>query len=163
MSVFNHSLPDVPEHIKDEEYIITYDISDKCYCLYSGYKTVTVGESKDFLSPSFVSYEFKSNSSEWENVFSGIGSYPSPKICRSDTVSIVYSSYNLMTDDGEVYHYSGYSGEQNIICGTISSSTILTTLKNSVFPLVPLVTIAFVGYIAFRKAWHFITGGVRGA
>ncbi len=163
MSVFSQSVPDVPESIKDKEYIITYDVSTNCYYLYSGYKTVTVGKSEDFLSPSFVSYEFRSDSSEWENVFIGIGSNPSPKVCRSDTVSIVYSSYNIMTDDGKVYHYSGYSGEQNIICGTISSSTILTTLKDSVFPLVPLITVAVVGYIAFRKAWHFFTGGVRGA
>lgn len=163
MGLFSQSIPDVPEHILNKEYIITYNSDDNTYYLYSGYKTVTCGESEDFISDSFISYKYKPDSSEWENVISGIGSYPVPRVCRSDTVSLVYSSYDLMTDSGEAYHYSGYSSNQNIICGTVSSSTILTSLKDSVLPLVPLVAFAVISFLGFRKAWSFIKGGVRGA
>lgn len=161
MGIFSQSIPDVPEHIRNKDYIITYDSDDNVYYLYSGYKTVTCGESEDFISASFISYKYKSD--EWENVINGIGSYPVPRVCRSYTVSLVYSSYDLMTDSGEVYHYSGYSSNQNIICGTVSSSTILTSLKDSVLPLVPLVAFAVISFLGFRKAWIFIKGGVRGA
>lgn len=164
MGVFSSSVPDVPERYQGEDYVIVYNSKSEIYCLYIGEKTVTVSDDIDYLSANFGYYRCFENADSWDYVSSGgIGAVASYPVCRSDTVSIVYSSYDLMTTSGEVYHYSGYSNEQNIVCSTLSSSTILTSLKNSFFPLVPLIAVAVISFLGFRKAWNFIKGGVRGA
>lgn len=164
MGIFSQSIPDVPEHIQGRYYVITYNSKSGYYSLYSGKKTVTIGDNIDRLSSQYGYYRCLKDDEYWSYVSSGgIGAAASYPVCRSDTVSLVYTNYDLMTDSGEVYHYSGYSTEQNIVCSTLSSSTILTSLKNSFFPLVPLVAFAVISYIGFRKAWNFIKGGVRGA
>lgn len=158
MGVFSHSIPDVPESITGD-YCIIYDIHSDIYVLLDGVQTVITGDDYDLITKRQISYNYSDG-----NWSTAIGNHLHKTMyCRSDTYTLVYSTYDIMTDTGEVYHYSGYSGSQNIFCGTLSSSTILTSLKSAVFPLVPLIAVPIISYIAFKKAWNFFFGGVRGA
>ena len=67
----------------------------------------------------------------------------------------------MYTESGELFFSAGECN--SITALTLSSSTILTSLKSTIFPLAPLVIVPVVAYIAFRKAWSFFCGGVRGA
>lgn len=163
MPVFSSSIPEVPEGLRDKDYVITYNLSDSSYALYTDVKTVTVGEDTDTLSATYGSFAYNSNYEKWEYMSSGgIGATARYPICRSDTVSVIYSTYDLKTTDGTVYLYSGYNNAY-VFNDSISSSTILTTLKNQVFPVVSLVAVAVVLFFGFRKAWSFFSSAVRGA
>lgn len=163
MPVFSSTIPEVPEGLRDKDYVITFDSSNGSYALYTEIKTVTVGEEIDNLSATKGSYAYISEYTKWEYMSSGgIGAVARYPVCRSDTVSVVYSTYDLKTTDGSVYFYSGYNNAY-VFNDCISSSTILTTLKNQVFPLVSLVAVAIVLFFGFRKAWSFISSAVRGA
>ena len=158
MSVFSQSIPDVPESITGD-YCIIYNSDSDIYVLLDGVQTVITGDDYDLITRKQVTYNYDNGT--WSTA---IGSHLHKTMyCRSDTYTLVYSTYDIMTSDNKVYHYSGYSSNQNVFCGTLSSSTILTSLKSSVFPLAPLVIVPVVAYIAFRKAWSFFKGGVRGA
>lgn len=158
MGVFSQSIPDVPESIT-EDYCIIYNSDSDIYVLLDGVQTVITGDDYDLITKRQISYNYSDG-----NWSTAIGNHLHKTMyCRSDTYTLVYSTYDIMTDTGEVYHYSGYSGSQNIFCGTLSSSTILTSLKSAVFPLVPLIAVPIISYIAFKKAWNFFFGGVRGA
>lgn len=158
MGVFSQSIPNVPDTITGD-YCIIYNSDSDMYILLDGVQSVVVGDEYDIISKKQVSYNY--HNGEWaEAVGSHLHRY---MYCRSDTYTLVYSTYDIMTDSGKVYHYSGYSGSQNIVCGTLSSSTILTSLKDTVFSVVPLIAVPIISYIAFKKAWNFFCGGVRGA
>lgn len=86
-------------------------------------------------------------------------SYP---VCNSDSVSLLYSSYDISTDTGGLYFYSGYNRNE-VMNDSLSSSVILTSLKNSVLPVVSVVGAVVFLYFGFRKAWSFFTGLVKGA
>ena len=121
MGVFSQSIPDVPENLKKSDYAITFNSNSSVYCLYSGIKTVTLKDEFDCFSANYGYYQCLSGSSSWTYVSSGgIGATASYPVCRSDIVSIVYSTYDIMSDSGKVYHYSGYSSNQNVICSTLS-------------------------------------------
>lgn len=163
MPVFSSSIPEVPEGLRDSDYVITFNSSDSSYTLYTGVKTVTVGDETDNLSATMGSFSYIPTYTKWEYMSSGgIGATAQYPVCRSDTVSIVYSTYDLKATDGSVYFYSGYNNAY-VFNDCISSSIILTTLKNQVFPLVSLVAVAVVLFFGFRKAWSFISSAVRGA
>lgn len=159
MGVFSQSIPDtVPDNITGD-YCIIYDSDSDFYVLIDGVRSVITGDDYDLITKPQITYNYING--EWSTA---VGSHLNKTMyCRSDTYTLVYSTYDIMTTDNKVYHYSGYSGSQNIVCGTLSSSTILTSLKNSVFPLVPLIAVPIISYIAFKKAWNFFFGGVRGA
>lgn len=156
--VFSQSIPDVPESITGD-YCIIYNSDSDIYVLLDGVQTVITGDDYDLITRKQVTYNYGNGT--WSTA---IGSHLHKTMyCRSDTYTLVYSTYDIMTDTGEVYHYSGYSSNQNIVCGTLSSSTILTSLNQSFIPLVPIVVVPVILYISFRKAWSFFCGGVRGA
>lgn len=100
------------------------------------------------------------NGSEWIGALNNIVSgYISHKVTSNN---IVFSSYDLYKGD-KVFYYGSKASYSDVVTGSISSSMIINSLKQEIYPTVSLVTIAVIGYVAFRKAWNFITGGVRGA
>lgn len=159
MGVFSPSIPDtVPDNVTGD-YCIIYNSHSDIYVLLDGVQTVITGDDYDLITRRQVTYNY--DNGVWSTA---IGNHLHKTMyCRSDTYTLVYSTYDIMTSDNKVYHYSGYSGSQNVFCGTLSSSTILTSLKDTVFPVVPLIAVPIISYIAFKKAWNFFFGGVRGA
>lgn len=162
MGVFNSTLPEIPEAVKGQYYNITFDSSNNTYYLYTGKKTVTTSDTTDTLSDTYGHYRTTANSSSWYHSQAGMGAVASYPVCRSDTVSLVYTNYDLYTSDGSVYLFSG-SQEGYAVNNTLTASSVTTSLKNSVLPVVGLVAVAVVGFFAVRKAWDFIKGQVKGA
>lgn len=100
------------------------------------------------------------NGSEWVGALNNsVSNFISHKVTSDN---IIYSNYDIYKND-EVFYYGSSYSYPLAVTGSVSSSMILNSLKHEVLPLVPLVSVAVIGYIAFRKAWNFITGGVRGA
>lgn len=161
MSVFKNTIPEAPQGIVT--YCITFNSDNSYYNLYFDEKTVTVGENEDTLSATFGYYQCKSGAESWEYVSSGgMGASASYPVCNSDSVSLLYSSYDISTDTGGLYFYSGYNRNE-VMNDSLSSSVILTSLKNSVLPVVSVVGAVVFLYFGFRKAWSFFTGLVKGA
>lgn len=161
MSVFSSSIPSAPAGV--ETYCITFNSDNSYYNLYFDEKSVTVGENEDTLSATFGYYRCKSGAGSWEYISSGgMGASASYPVCNSDSISLLYSSYDIYTDSGAQYFYSGYN-ESVVMNDSLSSSTILTSLKKSVLPVVSVVAVVVFLYFGFRKAWNFFTGLVKGA
>lgn len=161
MGVFSSDIPSIPDSIVDNGlYYITYNSYNNTYLLFPLYREYDVIYKNDCYylnglllhSPYFAT----SGSSEW--IFEP---RTSEYILSGKDFSLVYSSFDMYTENGDLFFSAG---EGNVITAvTLSSSTILTSLKNTIFPLVPLIAVSIISYIAFKKAWNFFCGGVRGA
>lgn len=161
MGVFSQSIPDVPEDIINSGlYYITYNSYRDCYLLFPLYRKYDVIYKNDcyYLNGLLVHspYFATSGSSEW--IFEP---RTSEYILSGKYFSLVYSSFDMYTESGELFFSAGEGN--TITASTLSSSTIITSLKQSFLPLVPILLISLIAYISFRKVWNFFKGGVRGA
>ena len=161
MGVFSQSIPDIPEDIINSGlYYITYDSHNDYYLLFPLFRKYDVVYKNDcyYLNGLLVHspYFATSGSSEWT-----FEPRTSEYILSGKNFSLVYSSFDMYTESGELFFSAGECN--SITALTLSSSTIITSLKQSFLPLVPIVVIPVVLYISFRKAWSFFCGGVRGA
>lgn len=161
MSVFTDLFTKISDSIIDNKLFITYENSH--YILHqvdSGFSgNIETIDGVDCVKSSLGSMLIY-NGSEWVGALSNsVSEFISHKVTPSN---IVYSSYDIYKGD-EVYYYGSNNSYAAALTGSVSSSMILDSLKQQIFPVISLVTVAVVGYIAFRKAWNFIVGGVRGA
>ena len=84
--------------------------------------------------------------------------------------NIIASSFDLYNADGTIAvprTFENYFNNDNletfpVIAQSITPSTIMTSLSDVRY-LLPMLIIVIVGFIAFRKAWDFIKGAIRGA
>ena len=152
MGVFSQSIPDVPEDIINSGlYYITYNSYRDCYLLFPLYRKYDVIYKNDcyYLNGLLVHspYFATSGSSEW--IFEP---RTSEYILSGKDFSLVYSSFDMYTESGELFFSAGEGN--TITASTLSSSTIITSLKQSFLPLVPILLVSLIAYI-----YHFAKFG----
>lgn len=159
------SLPALPDNMPYDNYFLyhvngtdTYRIDNFDY-LYSN-KLDSNGAIRFHRCECF-DYDAKSDTWVYDNSFlvyteTRFGSYN--KLIAS-TVDI----YNL---DGTLYcsatEHEYFTSTISLISTSITSST-LTSALNETKILMPILVVALVAVIAFRKSWNFLKGAIRGA
>lgn len=105
-------------------------------------------------------YILSKDETEWTLIHSN-GGFHCPASSMIATSETVYSS------DGGIYlRGSGdplFYEQATVIGDNITSSNIYGSVFGETLKLVPIVIVALVLLIAFRKAWAFLSGVVRGA
>lgn len=162
MGILSSQLPELPESVSDR-FFITYK---KCcdnkyhYILTSIPENLSGEVEADYKVSSSLDCNWVLVNDEWNStflkVYSGYRNFYA--------TDIVYSSYDMYTESGEFYYSrSNYDFEVNVIGSSVSSSTIITSLRSEFLPVLLVIVSAFILIVGFRKAWEFIKGGVRGA
>lgn len=164
MSVFENTLPTVPDSTSD--YFIIYYSELNEYRYFNPVpsdKNVTVVDGRDTIRVMNNIYCYNPDTdTDWYLNDSLTAS--SPYVSSDDgSITLVYSSYDIYTSDNKLYYSSGNDISENVVAGTVSSSSILSTLKSGVLPLVSIVIAAVVGIIALRRAWNWLRSAVKGA
>lgn len=79
---------------------------------------------------------------------------------------LLASTVDIYNSDGSLYcsatKQSYFTSTISLISSSITSST-LTSALNDTKILMPILLVALIAFIAFRKAWNFLKGAVRGA
>lgn len=163
MGILSSKLPELPENFPSR-FFVTYTkcFDDNYYYILTGVSDAfsgTVTDKGNVLSD--LTHNFVLVNNEWCCTFDKDYSY----YRSTNTADIVYSSYDIYTDTGDYYFYkSDYDfDEVNVIGNTLTSSSIIHSLRSDFLPVVFLVVPAFVLFIGFRKAWSFLTSLIRGA
>lgn len=153
------SLPEGENFNPASDYVIVYHRSSGVYACtnISSNLLVHSGDSLYFYSPdSNYFYNYDSSTRTWSD--SGLhNTFLDLSLC-----DFVYSTTDLYVDNS-LYFSTSANNYGSVISDTVSSSTILTTLKNGVLPLLSVVLIAVVGILTFRKAFSFVRSSVKGA
>lgn len=82
--------------------------------------------------------------------------------------NIISSTVNIYNSDGSLHcsavsrDYFTSSGTVSIISDTITPNTFLSVLNDTKM-ILPILVIALIAVIAFRKSWNFLKGAIRGA
>lgn len=82
--------------------------------------------------------------------------------------NIISSTVNIYNSDGSLHcssvsrDYFTSSGTVSIISDTITPNTFLSALNETKI-LMPILVVALIAVIAFRKSWNFLKGAIRGA
>ena len=105
-------------------------------------------------------YILSKDETEWTLIHSN-GGFHCPASSMIATSETVYSS------DGGIYLRGSsdplFYEQATVIGNNITSSSIYGSVLGETVKLVPIVIVALVLLIAFRKAWAFLSGVVRGA
>lgn len=154
------SLPEGENFNSDSDYVIVYSRSTGEY-ICTNIDTNSIiqsGSELKFYCPNhnYKFFVYDVDSSIW--VDSGLGNH----LVDLNLCEFVYSTTDLYLDNS-LYFSTSANFYGSVISETVSSSTILTTLKNGVLPLLSVVLVAVVGVLAFRKAFFFLRSSVRGA
>lgn len=163
MGILSSQLPEIPESVSDR-FFITYK---KCcdnkyhYILTSIPENLSGEVEADYKVSSSLDRNWVLVNDEWNSTFLKV--YSSYR--NFYATDIVYSSYDMYIESGEFYYSrSNYDEfEVNVIGSSVSSSTIITSLRSEFLPVLLVIVPAFILIVGFRKAWEFIKGGVRGA
>lgn len=164
MGILSSKLPELPESVSDRFFITykKYDYDNQYhYVLTSVPDSFTGIVDSDYEVSSSLTDNFVLVNDEWNSTFLKV--YSSYR--NFYATDIVYSSYDMYTESGEFYYSrSNYDEfEVNVIGSSVSSSTIITSLRSEFLPVLLVIVPAFILIVGFRKAWEFIKGGVRGA
>ena len=150
------SLPEGENFNPDSDYAIFYHSSTGeylCANIFSGSIGGSVNNPTLYCPNCFV---YDSNTSTW------IHSFTPYYVLELTYWKPIYSTTDLYLDNS-LYFSTSANSYGSVISETVSSSTILTTLKNGVLPLLSVVLLAVVGILTFRKAFSFIRSSVKGA
>lgn len=154
------SLPEGENFNPDSDYVICFYRSTGEYVCTNIDSNIIVdtGSKLTFFSPNhnYKYFVYNSDSSTWVDT-----SYPNNFI-DINYCDMVYSTSDLYLGNS-LYFSTSANNYGSVISDTVSSSTILTTLKNGVLPLLSVVLIAVVGILTFRKAFSFLRSSVKGA
>lgn len=164
MGILSSKLPELPESVSDRFFITykKYDYDNQYHYILTSIPENLSGEVEaDYKVSSSLDCNWVLVNDEWNSTFLKV--YSSYR--NFYATDIVYSSYDMYTESGEFYYSrSNYDEfEVNVIGSSVSSSTIITSLRSEFLPVLLVIVPAFILIVGFRKAWEFIKGGVRGA
>ena len=163
MGILSSKLPKLPESVSDRFFITykKYDDNQYHYVLTSVSDFYTGTVNSDYKVSSNLTDNWVLVGNEWHSTFDRTYS----EYRNFYATDIIYSSYDMYSDSGE-YYYSRSNYDEfdvNVIGSSVSSSTIITSLRSDFFPVLLVIVPVFILIVGFRKAWEFIKGGVRGA
>lgn len=164
MSQIVNSLPALPGNMPYDNYFLYHvDGSDTYRCSnFDYFLSNTLDASDTLYYHKRVAYDYNSASEQWivsNIIYDGSTSFGGDFVLIASTVDI-YSS------DGSLYcsatKESYFTDTITLISTSLTSST-LTSALNETKILMPILVVALVAVIAFRKALNFLKGAIRGA
>jgi len=157
MSNLVSTLPEFPEY---DDYFLIQDKDGKYLLLcFDNGTSFNVNDDGNLDSSGGYHYLLSADGKSWELDRMCYGIHPFTSNGYRPVFSTV-DCYN--TSGGLVYSGSSYSPPPSFI-GVMSSSELLFSSLSDVRFLLPIILVATVGVIGFRKAWSFICGLIRGA
>lgn len=166
MSQIVNTLPPAPEDMPFENYCLCYSDSPDVYVLvnFSDLRSDTFDENGRIYTDGYYRYySCPADSESWEPLRVTIGT---PSFWFFERDKIIASTVDIYNPDGSIYCSSAkndYFRENiSVISSSITAST-LTAVLNDTRTLIPILIVALVAVIGFRKAWNFLKGAVRGA
>lgn len=151
------NLPAIPDDTGYSDYIIYENDGEYTVTFFDNLYSDTLWEEGGVDYGPYIYYTL--DGSDWEYGGGYLGSHPVYN-GTSRFGDIVQSTKTLYNPDGTVYIIGSRSS--GLIVGSISSSDIMYGLTD-LWAVAPLVVAAVLAFVAFRKAWGFIHGLIRGA
>ena len=155
MSIVNN-LPPVPDDTGYSDYIMYNVDGNYKITFFDNLRSVTLNSNGTVNYSNFVVYDLDGDYWDWSGAYIG---YHPLDIHRGDIVS---STLNLYNPDGSIYIVGSHGFGNSGLVGGLSSSDFLHSLVD-LWAVLPVLIITVVGLVAFRKAWAFFRGLIRGA
>ncbi|MDE6789307.1 MAG: hypothetical protein K2J47_08320 [Ruminococcus sp.] len=161
MSQIVNTLPVSPDNMYYDNLFLMYvPLTDTYRLINFDYLISDTVDSVDVVyCHSSVSYDYYPTSDSWTRISQYLGSgYVSSYIIAS-TVDI-YDSDGSLLCSAVAKDY--FTNTISLVSDSITASTFLTALDETK-TLLPILIVALVAVIAFRKSWRFLRGCIRGA
>lgn len=163
MSQIVNTLPALPENMPYDNYFLYHvDGSDTYRCSnFDYFLSNTLDASDTLYYHRRIAYDYSYDSEQWlinSNIYDGSTSFGGDFVLIASTVDVYNSNGTLYCSATENNYFTSTI---SLISTSITSST-LTSVLNETKILLPILVVALVAVIAFRKSWNFIRGAVRG-
>lgn len=160
MSVLTNHFPDypTPSFSPDEYFLFRIDNGSDKGAFYLAYLE-NVSISNTYVSSS--DYElYKISNGGWvQTAYYNSGLPFSMPLSR---VTVVRSSFYIYDSDNNIISHGTPPLKSTAFLGDTLTSDNLHTVFNGVLSLIPVLFVAILGCIAFRKAYNFLLNAVRG-
>ena len=140
MGILSSKLPELPESVSDRFFITykKYDYDNQYHYVLTSVSDFYAGTvDSDYKVSSSLGCNWVLVNDEWNSTFLKV--YSSYR--NFYATDIVYSSYDMYTESGEFYYSrSNYDEfEVNVIGSSVSSSTIITSLRSEFLPVLLVI------------------------
>lgn len=165
MSQIVNTLPSLPSDMPYKDYFIyhvngtgTYRINNFEYI-----ESDVLDSNNHIRYGNCVVYDYDRTSDSW--VYNSSWS-PGESYSDFNLFTLIASTVDIYNSDGSIYcsatKENYFTDTISLISTSITSSTLTSALNDTKF-IFPILVAALVAIIAFRKAWNFLKGAIRGA
>lgn len=163
MSQIVNSLPALPDDMPYDNYFLYHTSGSGTYrCSNFDYFMSNTLDSDNMIHyHKRVAYDYDPDSDSWV-----VAGPFKPETSFGSGFSLIASTVDIYNADGSLYCSATkeeyFTSTISLISTSITSST-LTSALNDTKVLMPILVVALIAVIGFRKAWNFLRGAVRGA
>lgn len=164
---YSPEFPELPQAVQNTNFVIYYvkDI-DQYKITYDKKVFIDRENNKLVLDSNSLQnqgYYYRDSVNDWQYT-SQLGF----NLSLDDNITLIASNYDILSYSNNQklgQPYIGFFATSSPVTSafSLSSGTITSNALSSIVSLIPIISVALIALFAFRKAWRFVIGSLKGA